>query len=371
MNELFISCSMEMGVMLEATSDMEGNFYNMSGTMPRFTARRSYRPRAMLAGLGFLVACGVLAAVLALEGQAEIAPYVAGAGVLGYFVATIVAMIPQQVSLELAGRTLAPSWRGPLEVERVEVGPWVLAGIDAATGLAVTLRGRGGTLRIGGERHAGEGYRLGAPTRSVDCHLPPSAFDDLVGALGVVRGEPGPLAVPLVRSSQSFGGVVRTMAPWLVTITVIGTLGVVAGNTQLVATFDGQLVLAAICGGIALAGMGWMVVRGRRVRMPELELRDEPDALVIDDLRGHAARIAWPEITVERLTHTVTSRIGSYAMPVLVLGLPGRKPLRLGAWDTQLAWPGQSAKTWRGPAWIVGAAKWPALLDALRRHGRL
>ncbi len=322
-----------------------------------------------------MVLCVAIAAALALSGSGEIAPYVAGAGALAYFVSAIVAMIPQAVTLEIVGTSVTPSWRRPIEVERVEVGAWVLAGVDAASGVVATMRGRGGALRIGGEKHAGDGYRLGAPSRSVDCQLPAQAFDELALLLGVARGEPGPLVVSLVRSSQSFAGVVRQMAPWLATIMLLGILGLVVGNTawgeQLMASPDGQLGMAIVSGGLALLGIGWMIVRGRRIRSPELELCEEPEVLVIRDRRGAAQRVPWREIAIEKQTHSVSSRVGTFSMPVLILTVPDRKPLRLGAWDTQLAWPGAPATTWRAPSWVVGSAQWPAFLDALKRHGRL
>ena len=361
--------------MLDATSDIEGIFYNMSGTVPRFTARRSYRPAAMLAGLGFMLLCGVIAGAVAIDGSGEIAPYIAGAGGLAYFIATIVAMIPQTVTLEVAGTTVTPSWRRAIEVQRVEVGAWVLAGIDAASGLVVTVHGTGGTLRIGGEKHAGEGYQLGAPSRSVDCQLPQDAFDGLVEVLGVKRGAPGPLVVPLVRSSQSISGVLRQLGPWLATVTLLGIMGLVVGNTawgeRLLARPEGSLGMAIASGGLAIVGLGWMILRARRVRLPALELCEEAEALVIRDRRGTAQRVPWSSIAIEKQTHSVSSRAGTFSMPVLILTVPDRKPLRLGAWDTQLAWPGQPAKTWRAPSWVVGAAQWPAFLDALKRHGRL
>lgn len=322
-----------------------------------------------------MVLCVAIAAALALSGSGEIAPYVAGAGALAYFVSAIVAMIPQAVTLEVAGTTVTPSWRRPIEVERVELGAWVLAGIDAASGVVATVRGRGGALRIGGEQHPGEGYQLGAASRAVDCQLPADAFDDLVALLGVSRGEPGPLVVPLVRSSQSIAGVLRQMWPWLATITLLGTSGLVVGNTawgaQLMASPDGQLGMAIGSGALALLGIGWMIVRSRRIRAPELELCEEDDALVIRDRRGSAQRVPWRAIAIEKRTHSVSSRVGTFAMPVLILTVPDRGPLRLGAWDTRLAWPGAPAKTWRAPSWVVGSALWPAFLAALQRHGRL
>ncbi len=322
-----------------------------------------------------MLLCGAIAVVVAIDGSGEIAPYIAGAGGLAYFVATIVAMIPQTVTLEVEGKTVTPSWRRAIEVERALVGAWVVAGIDAASGLVVTVRGRGGSLRIGGEKHAGEGYQLGAPSRSVDCHLPEEAFDELVELLGVTRGEAGPLVVPLVRSSQSFSGVLRQMWPWLATIALLGLMGLVLGNTswgeRLLASPEGSLGMAIASGGLAIVGIGWMILRARRVRVPELELCEEDDALVIRDRRGNAQRVPWKSLAIEKLTHSVSSRVGTYSMPVLILTVPDRKPLRLGAWDTQLAWPGQPAKTWRAPSWVVGSAQWPRFLDALKRRGRL
>lgn len=376
MNELFISCSMEMGVMLAATSedDIEGIFYIMSSDVTRFAARRSYRSSAIVFGVGFLLVCGLGAVALALQQGTDFAPYVLGLGAVGYFIATIVAMIPQQISLELEGTRLT-SWRGPIEIARTELGSWVVPGIDAATGLAIRVCGEGGSLRIGGEKHDGEGYVLtGPPARSVDCHLAKADFDQLAAALGIQRGEAGPLVVPLVRSSQSLSGVVRMMAPWLLTITILGVGGAVLGNTvvgeQVLQSANGQLAIALVSGGLAVVGIGVMFARGRRVRLPELELRFDDDALII--ARGEAVtRAAWSTLTVEKLRYSVSSRAGTYTMPVLSLRSGDARPLRIGAWDTTLAWTDEPAKTWRGPTWIVGAAKWPKLLDALRRHHRL
>ncbi len=326
-----------------------------------------------MAGLGCFLACAISGVALSFEfDRAEIVPWVVGVGALGFFIASLYAMVPAQVAIAIDGKIVTPSWRRAITAERIAVGNWVLPGIGAATGLAVTIRGPGGTLRIGGEAHDGEGYTLGAPTRTIDCQLPKQDFEDLLAALGIARGPSGPLAVPLLRSTQSFGGIVRGMAPWLVTITVIGAFNLVVGawGEAVLASPDGQLVIGAICGGVAIFGIGWMIVRGRRIRTPELELREEPDALVLHDMRGGSSRADWKAIAIEKLIHSVSSRAGTFSMPVLVLTMPDRK-LRLGAWDTQLAWPGQPAKTWRAPTWIVGAAKWPKLLDALKRHGRL
>src|SRR5262249_51837989 len=152
--------------------------------------------------------------------------WLAGAGVLGYLIGTFAAMIPQDVTLEGSRDEVIPSWRPPVRAHDVRLGLWVVAGSDAAMGVVAHL----GNLTIGGEQHSGDGYSLAGPaSRSVDCQLPAADFDALVAALGVRKGAPGPLVIPLVVSSQSARGVLRTMLPWLATMAVAGAFGLVVG----------------------------------------------------------------------------------------------------------------------------------------------
>src|SRR5262245_50852042 len=169
----------------------------------------------MIAGLIWMVAGAALAIALAITTRGD-APWgwILGAAVGGYLIGTIAAIIPQQVTLAVAPGEVTPSWRRGVRVgdSPVEIGSWVVAGIDASIGVVAYVRGDGGRLRIGGEQHTGDGYALtGPPSRSVDCHVPAADFDRLVAALGVSRGEAGPTVVPLVRSSQTAGGVLRMM----------------------------------------------------------------------------------------------------------------------------------------------------------------
>jgi hypothetical protein len=341
--------------------------------VPTFAARRSYRPRWTVFGLAFVLAGGACAAALAVTTEAHsIAAGVGIAGAVGYLVATIASMIPQRVSLVVEGSTLTPSWRRAVSVEAARLGTWVIGGIDVATGLVLHVGG----LRIGGDKHDGEGYAVtGPPARAVDCHLERGEFEALLAAVGIRKGPPGPLVVPLVRSAQSLRAMVSGMAPWLVTIAVMSVIGVILNSTDagraLAESREGQLGLAIGTSAAALACVAFMILRARRVRAPELVLRADPDALVL--VRGaNESRTPWPAITTQRLRYSQSSRVGTYTMPILVLALgEGGKALRLGAWDAGLAWPGQPAKAWRGPQWLVGAAHWPRLLDALARHHRL
>ncbi|MEO8705596.1 MAG: hypothetical protein ABI867_36535 [Kofleriaceae bacterium] len=323
----------------------------------------------MIAGLLWMLGCGVGAAALALAGATAIAPYAIGAGVLGYFVSTIAAMIPQQVTLEVAVGEVAPSWRPAIHGATPELGSWVVAGIDAPLGLVLRI----GALRIGGEGHDGAGYDIrGAATRTVDCHVGKVDFEAMCAALGIRKGALGPVVVPLVRSSQSTSGVLRMMAPWLATIGLVSVLGIIAGETGWLDTANGQLGLTIATAAIVVAGIVVMVLRGRRVRAPELELRVTPDALVLARPGGEPiSATPWPAVLTERRRFTQSSRAGSYTMPLLILTVEGHEPLRLGAWDTRLAWPDGPDKAWRGPKWIAGAAVWPRLIEALREHHRL
>jgi hypothetical protein len=369
---------MEIGVMFEAvTSDIEGIFYNMSGAMPRFAARRSYRPRAMFAGLGFMLVCVAISVGLGASNEyVEMAPYVAGAGALAYFVATIVAMIPQAVTIEIKGTAVRPSWRPEITRERVVLSNLVAAGVDAAMGVAVEISGPGGRVRIGANGHDGEGYALGGkPLRSVDCHVDKGQLEALLRSLAIEKGPPGPLVIPLVRSGQSFGAIARGMGPILIAIAAMSLFGLVLANTrwgdELMKSETGRLVVPIVCTVLAIGAVVAMIVRRRRVRRPEVELRFDREALIIADPdRDRTTRVPWRDVTIEKLTYKVSSRVGTFSMPVLVVTVPERK-LRIGAWDTALAWPGQPANTWRAPTWVVGAAIWPKLLDVLKRNSRL
>jgi hypothetical protein len=323
----------------------------------------------MLVGLAWLVACGGGAAALVIVSDAHsIALYFGGAGALGYFASTVAALIPRQVTLAVAAGEIVPSWR-PEVRGTPELGSWVAAGIDAPMGLVLRV----GDLRIGGDGHDGAGYDIrGAATRTVDCHVGRDDFEALCAAVGIRKGELGPVIVALVRSTQSAGGALRMMAPWLLTIVAVSVLSIVAGRSALMETRTGQLGLTIAAAAIVVVGIAVMVLRSRRVRAPELELRVEPDALVLATPGGEPiSRTPWSAVTTKRRRFTPTSRAGSYTMPLLVLTLEGHEPLRLGAWDTRLAWPDKPAKAWRGPKWVAGAAMWPRLVDELRRHHRL
>jgi hypothetical protein len=380
MKELFISASMEIGTIVD--SDIGALLYStqmpvaaasgpstISG-VPRFVARRSYRPRAMAAGLLWLAVIGGGTVVLAATTQGDL-PYgwLAGAGVLGYLIATFAAMIPQDVTLDVSRDEVIPSWRPPARVHEVRLGLWVVAGIDAAMGVVAHV----GKLKIGGEQHGGDGYSLDGPAvRSVDCQLPAADFDALVAALGVARGTAGPLVIPLVASTQSAGGVFRMMLPWLATMAVAGAFGLIVGTVgeSLTATPAGTIVIGGVTAAIVVGGLALTIVRSIRVRRPDRELRVLEHDLVLAKVGGdELVRVGWASVGVEAWNHRFGTGAGRFELPVLELALDGVR-LRIGAWDQRLAWP-EGTRRGRGPRWLVGAPQWPRLVEKLKKHGRM
>ncbi|MEJ7598709.1 MAG: hypothetical protein WKG01_12440 [Kofleriaceae bacterium] len=350
-------------------TELVSAFCSMVGFVLSFSARRVFRPKPVLAGLAWMVACGVGAAVLALARDTHaVAPYLAGAGALGWFVSMIFAMVPQHVTLAVTTGEIVPSWRAPERGAPV-LGSWVVAGVDAPIGLVLRV----GALRVGGGGLDGAGYSVvGAATRTVDCQVGCDTFEAICAAVGIRKGDVGPLVVPLLRNSQSTSGLLRTMAPWLLTMAVVFVLAIVAGQSNLLTTLHGQLVIVIATVLCIVVGITVMVVRSLRIRAPELELRVTPDALVLARFGGDPiSHTPWSAVGAVRRRFIQSSRAGRYTMPLLVLTIEGHEPLRLGAWDHRLAWTGEVEKTWRGPCWIVGSAVWPRLTEELAQHRRL
>lgn len=340
--------------------------------MATFAVRRSYRPGVLYAGLAWLVACiGAAIAGVAIAGPGEWLPVAIGAGMVGLMIASFAAARPQRATLHVEPGRVVPSWRGEvrLDARPPELGIWMLGGLDVPTGVIAHVHGHGGTLRIGGDQHDGRGYALAAaPSRAVDCALAARDFEALLAALGVHRGAPGALVVPLSRNGQTFRGFVRTAAPWFATMAAAAAAGILGSALGLGDSRAGMLAMSAIVTAIVIGGMIAMILRSRRVRGPAGALRFEAHALVL--VRGDGSELAtpWHDVRVERRRYRLQVRTGTYPMPVLRLTL-GAETLTLGAWDTSRDWP-DDVPSARAPTWLAASALWPALVHELARAGR-
>jgi hypothetical protein len=272
-----------------------------------------------------------------------------------------------------------PSWRRPLRLHgcRVTLGRWVVAGVDTACGLAVHIQGPDGRVRVGALAHAGDGYALGArPVRSVDCHLEIADFDALVAELGVARGAgPEELVIDVTRSSQSAGGLLRMMGPWMITIAVASAFGLTLGLSGLGERLARTRVGPWLMGGgtmlIVVTGLFFTVLRGARVRLPEYELRARDEGMTLSRAGAVVARVPWIEVAAVPKHHRITSRYSASTLPVIELRLGAAKPLVIAVWDPSQLWPFPTPSRFWAPRYLVGSPQWPRLVAALRARGRL
>ncbi len=322
----------------------------------------------LVAAMGCLVVTVVacVATVAALHARAEpFLPWFGIGGMIVFYVFLFLGFRTRPATIEVDGGQVRVSWRAEARrVARVAPGRWVLGGIDTPMGMLLEIGDdRGGRLRVGGEAHDGRGYANEAPARrSVDIAVGADDFDRIAATLGVARTRAAP-ALELVRSSQSAGGLLGTMAPWLLTIVVVSALGVTLGVTGL-----GDAVSPLVLGGgtmaIVLLGLIVTVVRSNRVRAPALVLQADEAALLITE-RGETTAHPWSAVRAEARQHVVRMKGSSWTMPALALAL-GDRTLELVAWGGKADWPGPVPSLRRAPRWLAGMAQFEAFLSVLR-----
>ena len=303
-------------------------------------------------------------------------PWPAIGGAVAFYALMLVSMIPSRAWLELDGTLAKLSWRAPLRVAKTAVGRWVLGGVDTPTGALLVLIGDDGTrVRVGGRDHDGVGYPRDARARSIDLAIDLDDFDSLAGLLGVTRARTG-LEVELIASSQTARGIMRTMAPWILSLVTLCGLGAVLAMTsagdRLASSPDGAIVLGSITGAIALLGLIATVARSLRVKRPSWIVRVSDAGLAIargDDAREDA-RAAWAAVRAEPRRYLVRSRGGTTTLPALVLAI-GARELVIGAYDSGQGWPDDTPRVRRAPPWLAGGAQWAGLIAVLRERGAL
>jgi hypothetical protein len=344
-----------------------------------FEGKRQRRPRVMAAA--GLLALGVVAAVAVVtlgsaDHGARVLPWLVIGGMLGAYALMMIAMIPRRASITVDGREVRASWRArPLRVESIDVGRWVLGAIDTPTGALLVLRGDGGRLRVGGSHHDGAGYARDARARGVDFAIDAAAFDELAALLGVARGDPDELAVELVRSSQSAGGLFATMAPWIVTLLVLSAGGVALGLTGagdwIMRQPHGVAILGGATTAIAILGIAITTIRSMRAKAPSLIVRGTGAGLALVRAGGdELARAPWSAVRAEPRRHVTHGRGGPFTAAALVLAI-GDESLAIGAYDAGDGWPDETPRIRRAPRWLAGGAQWSRLIAELRAHGAL
>jgi hypothetical protein len=347
---------------------------------------RRRRPRLLALAFVVLAAAIVGGAIVGvtLRARGEAMLPVIGLGGMALFYALMIgSMLPRKAAITIEGGAVQVSWRQrPLRVARIEVGRWVMPAIDTATGMLLELVGDDGArLRIGGSDHDGRGYPRGAGVRAVDVAVTAGDFDAIARELGVARRDPRELRMALVRSSQSAGGVLGMMAPWLLTIAALSVLGVGLGMSglgeRLQASPHGMVIIGAGTMAVIAIGIGATVTRSLRVRAPGLELVADDGGLVLiepgrpgaADMDREVARAPWPAVRAAMRAYVVRMKGSTWTMPALELAI-GDHALVCAAW-AHTAWPGEVARLRRAPRWLAGAPQWSAMVAALQARGRL
>jgi hypothetical protein len=345
------------------------------------TGTRAWRPAVFVAGLIWLALGGAVIAGMAVSHAVAVAnlPYLAGAATVVWFGFVLASLRSTRVSLHLDGHELTMSWRQPLTLDpgAARLGRWVLPHFDSPVGIFIELHGRGRTVRIGARDHDGDGYALAAPPRrNVDAAVSAHDLGTLLDGLQIARDAPGPLVVELVRSSQTIGGLFRTLRPWIITIAITVTYGLTLAFTGLGERLTrepyGGAVMAGTTMAIAVIGLVATVRGATRVKRPALALRVCDDELVLERSSGDVlVRAPWQDVGVDPRIHHDWSPRGRWTIPVLVLRVGDHRALTLGVADQRCAWPGKVTRAWRSPRFLVGPVQWKGLVAALNRHRRL
>ena len=182
--------------------------------------------------------------------------------------------------------------------------------------------------------------------------------------------------ISLVRNRQTGGGALAIMAPWLVTMAVVGGAGAALAAsgvpTRLLGEPNGMYATAAITAALLIAGLVWTMRRASRTRPPELELRLDDAGLAVAPVGGGdpIARATWLAIIAVPQRYLVRGQM-RYSMPVLELTIGDHEPLRVAVWNQLAPWPDDAPRVRPPPRWLVGAPQWTRLVAALRAHHRL
>lgn len=338
-----------------------------AGLVAALIGTRRVRAGWFVAAVGWLVVVGG-GGTLIVQAQGP-----ALAGVIGASLLTVAAMVPRRVALEVTREMLRLGGR-ERAIARVELAPWLFAGAGIAIGTVAILHGDRGRVRIGGLNHDGEGYPLAARGEtSVDVEVRAAELDAILGELGFQRGPRGPALVLLARNPSTVGHALRFhVLPIMGFMSIVMAGGLALGGSglgqQLGRTQAGQLAMGFVGVAVAIGFVVWQLLRFRRGQRPARELHCQDLGLVLARAGGRVlVRTGWSEVRAEPRKQQV--RALSW-MPVLVLHL-GRKRLRLGVRDTRLLWRDRTATTLFEPTWLVSAAHWEQLVDALRTRGRL
>lgn len=330
-----------------------------------------------------IVVAGMTAGVVALTGQtpafSKFLP-LTGLPVIALMIWMFASMRMREVELEFKERRLQVSgWASkPADSQIVgfEFVPWVLPGVGSTHGTAVRIRlsppdGATWTLVVAAAGQPLPGHAQGeGSTSNPDCFLTAADFAALLRALEVEAIKPAEhheastLTLAVVRYEGGFAAF-RSMVPWFLTIAFLGLFGGLFGETLTQKAWG-----LPVLWGVILGAIGFGIYRtfvGARREKPHYRLLLSDATL---SLSAPNSETIWSERTgavrVGRETYVYRTKYGSHRIPVLVL-LGSSGELRLGVWDSTLAFAFAGSKEGRRPKYLVGTPDWSSLLSKVMR----
>lgn len=361
---------------------------NPGSAPPRFIVSAARVPTkwvgiSMLAW--FAVVVGVMIAINTTLSRDD-ARTAAGVALVGsvvpYLAFLAYALTPKPIPVELwpaPDRLVVDGGRGgTFPVAGALLGPWMVPTYGTTQGTALHLSDGARHFRLGGRDHRpAPVLRLDAPgIDTVDAFMPAADFDALVACLpapwAVANRDPmrspagvQPVRCSLVPNRASGKAAVAMILPWMITIAACGGVGALLAALGVYDSPAGQAVGTGVVIALAVAGLAVTVVRSMRTPTPALVVEMDARELRVLDLKTGRLLAACPVAgaAASPARHVYRGRT-SYTMPVLVLTVPGSKPLTVGIPDYRFSWRGK-VNDLGSPAYVVGGADWLALVERL------
>jgi hypothetical protein len=168
----------------------------------------------------------------------------------------------------------------------------------------------------------------------------------------------------LIPNRASARATFSTMLPWIVSTVLICVLSATFAALDLLNRYENQIAFAVLVVGLILGSIVVIAVRAARVPQPALAIETDEREVRLLDPRSNERIATAPrlQVTATPANHTYGGR-STYMLPLLVVVIPGSKPISLGIHDFRFSWcgkvPHQSA-----PTYVVGGADWLSLVDS-------
>jgi hypothetical protein len=162
-------------------------------------------------------------------------------------------------------------------------------------------------------------------------------------------------------------GALTLVAPWIATLLVTMALSAVFSSIERFREQGQWLVI-----GLGVGGLIVTVVRSLRMNAPTLQLHLLPDSVKLSGRDGRErARASWDTVRAVRSQYQIKTRGTSTWLPVVELKLGDLPVLTICGWDPlPTSDPGWQTTT-TPSEWLVYAAGWRQLNEALKKRGLL